>query len=73
MIDNQSHGKFTKLKVIGDKRGSGTLKKLYYRSGLFEKLYNTINKPIKYIHVIRNPFDNISTIYNKSSHNDREP
>ena len=67
-VPNQWQGKYRKIRVIGDKRGSGSLKKLFYRPELFERMYSEIKKPIKFIHVIRNPFDNISTIYNKSSH-----
>ncbi|MFO7723260.1 MAG: sulfotransferase [Bacteroidales bacterium] len=54
-------GKFRKLKVIGDKRGGRTSMLLTENFSLIEKLKNNIPVPIRFIHVVRNPFDNIIT------------
>lgn len=67
-VDNQWQGRYNKIKVIGDKRGGGSVKKLSYKPDLFETMHQEIDKPIKFIHVIRNPFDNISTMHKRSSY-----
>ena len=51
-------------KVIGDKKGSGTAKALMdvNQTRVLEEINQVIQVPIKFIHVTRNPFDNISTM-----------
>lgn len=64
-VPGQWQGRFEKLLVIGDKHGEGATLRLQARPWLFDILSNRMGK-IKLIHVVRNPYDNISTIYNKS-------
>lgn len=60
-VPNQWQGKFNQqLKVIGDNKGEGTTLRLRGRLWMLQHLYNTMEMKIKFIHVIRNPFDNIS-------------
>ncbi|NEO44853.1 MAG: sulfotransferase [Moorea sp. SIO4A3] len=66
-ISNQWQGKFSTLKVIGDKKGGGTSRELMANFYLLETLQQTISQPIYFIHVIRNPYDNISTIFIRDS------
>jgi hypothetical protein len=54
-------GRFTKLKVIGDKRGGRTSLLLTENFSMIEKIRNEIPVPVRFIHVVRNPFDNIVT------------
>ncbi len=61
-VPGQWQGRFDRLEVIGDKRGAGTIRQLRVNAGLFEKMKQTIDADLRFIHVIRNPFDNISTI-----------
>ena len=61
-VPNQWQGKFKTLKVIGDKRGSGSNRIIRDNPDILKVLENKIDVPIKFIHVIRNPYDNISTI-----------
>lgn len=63
IVPNQWQGKFDKLKIIGDKKGAGSTKLLGDNPELLNTLQKTINVPIKFIHVTRNPYDNISTLY----------
>lgn len=66
-VPNQWQGKVNNyLKVIGDKKGDGSVLQFSENPQIFKTLYQKIEKPIKFIHVIRNPYDNISTICNKS-------
>ncbi len=60
-VKGQYQGKFRKLKVIGDKRGGRTSMILSERFSLIDKLKQEIPVPVKIIHVVRNPFDNIVT------------
>ncbi len=65
IVPNQWNGKFTNLKIIGDKRGEKTSQRLRDNLQVFQDLENQVKVPIKFIHVVRNPFDNISTISKK--------
>ncbi len=60
------HGTFNEsLKVIGDKSGRATVvayqKYLPGFEMLLSKLRNTVKRPIRVIHVVRNPYDMIAT------------
>ena len=61
-VPGQQQGKYQKLLLIGDKKGGISTIKLGENIELINKLKAEIKLPIKTIHVIRNPFDNISTI-----------
>ena len=58
----QWQGKFSHLRVIGDKSGGGTSSALQYESGkeCLRKI-NEIGVPVVAIHVVRNPYDMIAT------------
>ena len=64
-IENSWQGRFRKLRVIGDKSG-GTTSLIFHNSPTdttrhFKELIRTVRIPIKFLHVIRNPFDIIAT------------
>ena len=59
-------GRFTKLRVIGDKCG-GDSTRMYYRNkhqfrALYRLLKTNVKVPIKTIQVVRNPYDMIATL-----------
>ncbi len=60
-VAGQWQGRFQKLKVIGDKRAGATSESLRHNPELLPKLRQTVGVPVKMIHVVRNPYDNIST------------
>ncbi|MBD3397820.1 sulfotransferase [Candidatus Micrarchaeota archaeon] len=60
-VPDQWHGKFKKLEVIGDKKGGGSTKWLGEHPELIDKLRKTVGVETKFIHVLRNPYDNITT------------
>lgn len=64
-VPRQWQGRFKKLQVIGDKKGGQSTLMLSLYPGLLQRLQRTINTPIRLIHVIRNPYDNITTMYVK--------
>ena len=71
-VHHQWQGKFRDLKVIGDKKGGGSTGLLRYKPELLNVLQNKIDVPAKFIHVIRNPYDNISTMYTRSNKKDKK-
>ena len=60
-VPGQWQGRFQRLKVIGDKRGGRTSLLLSEQYELIDKVLNEFPFPLKMIHVVRNPFDNIVT------------
>lgn len=69
-VPGQWQGRFRRLRVIGDKRGSGSVRRLGARPALLEKLRREVGVPVKFFHVVRNPYDNIATIFRRSSSRD---
>ncbi len=55
-------GRVRTLRVIGDKRAGGSGRRLLRRPALVDRLQRTVGVPVRFLHVLRNPFDNISTI-----------
>ncbi|HRZ42278.1 MAG TPA: sulfotransferase [Bacteroidales bacterium] len=72
VVKRQYQGRFTKLRVIGDKKGSRTTLLLTERFNLIEKLKEEMPVPVRIIHVVRNPFDNIVTRARKGNDVRRE-
>ena len=66
-IPNQWQGRYERLRVIGDKKGAGTARRLLDRPALLDRLRHTAGVPIRIVHVTRNPFDNIATIARRES------
>ena len=55
-------GRFRELKVIGDKKAGASVRKLGEHPELLERLRRTVRVPVRIVHTVRNPFDNMSTI-----------
>jgi len=66
IVPNQWQGRFRKLLVIGDKKGAGSAITLGAHPDMFDKFQKLINIDIKFIHVIRNPYDTMSTMSKKA-------
>lgn len=64
-VKNQHQGKNVNITVIGDKKGGGSTQLLAQEPQLLDVLYHRFKVPMKIIHVVRNPFDNIATIVKK--------
>ena len=65
-IDRSWQGKFTTLKVIGDKCG-GDVTRMYHKNSaqlrtVYRMLKANVKVPIKVLQVVRNPFDMIATM-----------
>ena len=61
-VPHQWQGRFNKLKIIGDKKGGASTRRLGKTPSILTRLEQKIDVPVKYIHVVRNPYDNITTI-----------
>ena len=71
-VPNQWQGKYNELQVIGDKKGGASSKRLGSNSDLLVEIKDIVNKEMVLIHVIRNPYDNITTRARGGSHVLRE-
>lgn len=72
-VNGQYQGRFTDIKVIGDKQGSKTTLRLGENFTLCRKLKKIVEVPVKAIHVIRDPLDNITTMILRNISADRKP
>jgi hypothetical protein len=68
-VANQWQGRFRELNVIGDKKGGRSSTRLHSNPGLLDALYKTIGLKTKFVHVIRNPYDSITTMTLKNRRN----
>ncbi|XP_028411219.1 uncharacterized protein LOC114533817 [Dendronephthya gigantea] len=62
-VPNQWQGKYKDyIKVIGDKKGGKATKFFSYKQKVAKEVLDTINLPVKLIHMVRNPYDNVATM-----------
>ncbi len=61
-IPGSHQGEFETLKVIGDKRGGHASRHIAGHPDFLARLGALVEVPVKLVHVIRNPYDNIATI-----------
>jgi len=65
-VPNQHQGDYSSIKVIGDKRGGASSERLGQHPEVLDRLRRTVKVPIRVIHVVRNPFDIITTNFNRT-------
>jgi hypothetical protein len=61
-VPNQWQGRFASLKVIGDKRGGAVSRAIAAHPDFLARTRSLAGVPVKLIHVVRNPYDNIAAI-----------
>jgi hypothetical protein len=61
-IPNRWQGRFETLRVLGDKGGGWVAQWLRIHPDLLDRVHATTGVPLRLIHVVRNPFDNIAAI-----------
>lgn len=61
-VPDEWQGRFRQLRVIGDKRGGSSTDMLDRHPEVLGRLRRTVRVPLRILHVVRNPFDNITTI-----------
>jgi hypothetical protein len=65
LVPSASQGRLTRLTVIGDKAGGESTRVLAADPDLVPRLERKLRVPVRIIHVVRNPFDNIASILRK--------
>ena len=66
-IPGQWQGRHAELQVIGDKKGGTSSWLLGEQPELLARLRKTVDLPLRLLHVVRNPYDNIATIARKDT------
>ena len=61
-VPGQWQGRYRKLLVIGDKKGGASTRALSDNPALLERLGCTLGLEMRFIHIVRNPFDNVASI-----------
>lgn len=61
-VPNQWQGRYERLIVIGDKKGAGAAMVLHHQPTALDCLRELVQVPLRIVHVVRNPWDNISRI-----------
>lgn len=64
-VEGQWQGRTRQLRVIGDKKAGKSSDQLRRRPGLLDKLIRTVRVPLRIIHVVRDPFNVITTVHRK--------
>lgn len=61
-VPGQHQGRYRRLRVIGDKKGEGAGLRLRARPWLLDRLRERVGVPVRIVHGVRNPYDNIATM-----------
>jgi hypothetical protein len=61
-VPGQWQGRVSTLRVIGDKKGGKTTERLAARPDLLDRLRGCVGVPVRLVHVVRSPYDNITTM-----------
>ena len=66
-VAGQWQGRFRTIRVLGDKKGARTTGSIMHEPARLQKLIDLFERRVRFLHVIRNPFDVIATVFRKSS------
>lgn len=66
-VPSQWQGRFERLRVIGDKKGGRSTRRMLATPGLIGRVRRAVGVRIRFVHVTRNPYDNIATMFAKKS------
>jgi hypothetical protein len=66
-VPGQWQGRYEHLEVLGDKRGRATTARLADQPELLDRLAATVGVPVSVVQVVRDPFDNIATMWRRGS------
>lgn len=69
-VPEQWQGSYECLRIIGDKKGEGANLRLREAPHLLDRLRQTVSVPLRIVHVVRNPFDNIATMARRGAEKD---
>ena len=71
-VPGQWQGRHRRLRLIGSTRGGATARTIAERPELAERVAARLEVPVRWVHVVRNPFDNISTLALRGRRSDLE-
>jgi hypothetical protein len=60
-VPGTDQGAFDRLRVIGDKKGAASTRRLGQHPELLGELREVVSVPLRVVHVVRNPFDTIAS------------
>lgn len=60
-VPNQWQGKHTKIRIIGDRKAGATAIQLFNNPALIEALKERVQTPLRFVSVVRHPFDTLAT------------
>lgn len=60
-VPGQYQGRYRQLQIVGDKKGNATTRLLGRRPDALDRLESALCLPVVFVHVIRDPYDNIAT------------
>ena len=61
-VRGQRQGRFETLRVVGDKRGGAVTRCIADHPDFLDRVRSLVRVPLRLLHVVRNPFDNIAAI-----------
>ena len=64
-VPGQRQGQFDELRMIGDKKGGRSTLRLAGNPDLLPKLRKTVVTEVRFVHVVRNPYDNIAAMHKR--------
>jgi hypothetical protein len=65
-VPGQWQGRYEQLTVVGDKRGRATTARLADEPDLLDRLAAAADVPVSVVQVVRDPFDNIATMWRRA-------
>lgn len=65
-VPNQWQGRFAELQVLGDKKGATSAMRFYRDPRLLTNVRRKIGNKLKFVHVMRNPYDVLATMARRS-------
>jgi hypothetical protein len=71
-VPGQWQGRIRRFLVAGDKRGGTTIRKLIRQPERLAQLERRLALPLRFVHVVRNPFDTIARLALASPHRSLE-
>ena len=66
-VPGQWQGRHERLEVVGDKRGRRSTARLAENPALLERLEDVVGVPVSVVQVVRDPLDNISTMWRRGT------
>src|SRR5215210_1962578 len=72
-VPGQWQGRYDELRIIGDKKGGRSTLRLAENPDLLQRLQKTVATAVKFIHVVRNPYDNVVAMYKRPPQHVRVP